>query len=182
MHRLDPQTLPNYTDRLYRAAWALCGSRDEAEDLVQETFLRTLSKPRLVRGTDLSYLLRGLRNTFVDSLRRAESRPHAVGPIDELTAAAPSIREPEEAAQAQEVFAAISRLPEHFRLALVAVDVVGLSYAEAGRTLDAGESTIATRVFRGREAVAEQFKTQATGPRGVVAEDQTIKPRNGTLE
>jgi len=185
MHRLDPQTLPSYTDRLYRAAWALCGSREEAEDLVQETFVRALAKPRIVRGSDLSYLLRGLRNAFVDSLRRADSRPRAAGPVDELTTAAPSGREPEEAAQAQEVFAAIARLPEHFRLALVAVDVVGLSYAEAGRALGAGESTIASRVFRGRDAIAEQFEVEATGPRGVVEDDQsirpqTIRPRNGT--
>jgi RNA polymerase sigma-70 factor (ECF subfamily) len=182
MHRLDPQTLPSYTDRLYRAAWALCGSREEAEDLVQETFVKALAKPRVIRGSDLSYLLGGLRNAFVDSLRRADSRPRAVGPIDELTTAAPRSREPEEAAQAQEVFAAIAELPEHFRLALVAVDVVGLSYAEAGRALGAGESTIATRVFRGRETIAEQFKTEATGPRGVVEDDQTVKPRNGTHE
>ena len=42
MRILDPQSLSQHVDRLYRAAWALCGSRDDAEDLVQETFARVL--------------------------------------------------------------------------------------------------------------------------------------------
>jgi RNA polymerase sigma-70 factor (ECF subfamily) len=183
MHRLDPQTLPAYTDRLYRAAWALCGSREEAEDLVQETFARTLARPRLVRGdSDLAYLLRGLRNTFAESLRTAERRPRTVGLADHLAAIAPAGRQPEVAAEANEVFAAIADLGEDFRDAVIAVDVMGLSYAEAGRSLDAKESTIATRVFRGRTEIAERFADKQlsnTGPQGVVAEDQTVIPRPG---
>jgi RNA polymerase sigma-70 factor (ECF subfamily) len=52
MARLDPESLPVHVDRLFRAAWALCGSPHDAEDLVQETFLRVLSRPRLLRGDD----------------------------------------------------------------------------------------------------------------------------------
>src|SRR6478736_2964586 len=64
-HQLDPQALGDHIDRLYRAAWGLCGSREEAEDLVQETFARILRKPRMLRSEDdLGYLLRVLRNTF----------------------------------------------------------------------------------------------------------------------
>ena len=47
MRTLDPQSLSKHIDRLYRAAWALCGSREDAEDLVQETFARVLSRPRV---------------------------------------------------------------------------------------------------------------------------------------
>ena len=47
---LDPGTLGDHIDRLFRAAWALSGSRAEAEDLVQETFARVLAKPRRVRN------------------------------------------------------------------------------------------------------------------------------------
>ena len=65
MPRLDPQSLPVHVDRLYRAAWALCGSPHEAEDLVQETFVRVLSRPRLLRNDDeLAYLMRELRNVL----------------------------------------------------------------------------------------------------------------------
>jgi RNA polymerase sigma-70 factor (ECF subfamily) len=187
MHLLDPQSLPSYTDRLYRAAWALCGSREEAEDLVQETFARALARPRIVRGgSDLAYLLRGLRNTFIETLRTAERRPRTVGALEEFIAVAPPSQQPDAAAQAHEVFAAIADLPEQFRLAIVAVDVVGLSYAEAGRALDTREATVATRLFRARAELAERFADEkpesesegrARGPQGVVTEDQTIKPR-----
>src|SRR5437763_2336311 len=73
---LDPQRLGDHMDRLFRAAWALCGSREEAEDLVQDTYARVLARPRLVRGDgDLPYLLRALRNTFFSQRRAAARRP-----------------------------------------------------------------------------------------------------------
>jgi len=49
---LDPTVLPDHVDRLYRAAWASCGSREDAEDLVQDTYARVLAKPRLLRRED----------------------------------------------------------------------------------------------------------------------------------
>jgi len=71
---LDPARLGDHLDRLYRAAWALCGSREDAEDLVQETYARLLARPRLLRSEDdLGYLLRALRNTFLNQ-KRTESR------------------------------------------------------------------------------------------------------------
>src|SRR6266571_4578910 len=69
---LDAGRLGDHIDRLYRAAWALCGSREDAEDLVQETFVRVLARPRVLRGEDeLYYLMRVLRNTFLTGLRSA---------------------------------------------------------------------------------------------------------------
>ena len=47
---LDSARLGDHLDRLYRAAWALCGSRENAEDLVQETYARVLARPRLLLG------------------------------------------------------------------------------------------------------------------------------------
>ena len=70
---LDPARLGDHLDRLYRAAWALCGSREDAEDLVQETYARVLARPRLLRNEDdLGYLLRALRNTFLNQKRTRE--------------------------------------------------------------------------------------------------------------
>jgi RNA polymerase sigma-70 factor (ECF subfamily) len=103
--QLDPAALGDHIDRLYRAAWGLCGSREEAEDLVQETFARVLRKPRILRSEDdLGYLLRVLRNTFRD--------------------------------------------------ALIAIDVIGLSYREAAQALRVREATITTRLHRARQRVA----------------------------
>src|SRR5580765_8194189 len=78
---LDPARLGDHLDRLYRAAWALCGSRADAEDLVQETFSRVLARPRLLRhDDDLGYLLRALRNTFL-TRKGAESRRLRPSPL-----------------------------------------------------------------------------------------------------
>ena len=78
---LDPARVGDHVDRLYRAAWALCGSREEAEDLVQETYARVLARPRLLRNEDdLGYLLRALRNTFLNQ-KRTESRRLRTGPL-----------------------------------------------------------------------------------------------------
>src|ERR1700753_1617824 len=75
-HQLDPQALGDHIDRLYRAAIALCGSREEAEDLVQETFARVLRRPRTLRADDDNgYLLRRVRNTFLSARRTAARRP-----------------------------------------------------------------------------------------------------------
>jgi RNA polymerase sigma-70 factor (ECF subfamily) len=160
MARLDPQALVRHVDRLHRAAWALCGSREEAEDLVQETCARVLAKPRRLQGMDeLAYLMQALRNTFLTSRRTASRRPRADVAIDDVAIEDARMGDrPEQAAEAREVFAAIAALPDDFRLALVAVDVVGLSYAEAGKVLDTREATIATRLFRAREQVARALR------------------------
>ena len=78
---LDPARLGDHLDRLYRAAWALCGSREDAEDLVQETYARLLARPRWLRNEDdLGYLLGALRNTFLNQ-KRTESRRLRPGPL-----------------------------------------------------------------------------------------------------
>ena len=161
MGLLDPQSLPGHVDRLYRAAWALCGSSHEAEDLVQETFVRVLARPRMLRavGTtsqaaELAYLMRVLRNTFLNSRRSASRRPQVSATLEQADPADPRAGdEAELALQAQELYAAIAELPEDFRLALVAVDILGLSYAQAGRALGAPEATITTRLHRARRRV-----------------------------
>jgi RNA polymerase sigma-70 factor (ECF subfamily) len=156
MRTLDPQSLSQHVDRLYRAAWALCGSREDAEDLVQETFARVLSRTRVLHGDDeLYYLMRVLRNTFLTSRRTASRRPATVATLEEVVAADPQpMGQPERALEMQEVYATIADLPDDFRLTLVAVDVLGLSYREAARALRVREATITTRLFRARKQVA----------------------------
>jgi RNA polymerase sigma-70 factor (ECF subfamily) len=159
LRTLDPASLPDHVDRLYRAAWALSGSRDEADDLVQETFARVLAKPRLLRGDDdLGYLLRVLRNTFLTGRRTAGRRPRTVATPDE--ADHPDRRSgmsAEAALEARETFAAIAGLPPKYREALVAVDIVGLSYREAARSLGTREATITSRLFRARQQVVRDL-------------------------
>jgi RNA polymerase sigma-70 factor (ECF subfamily) len=159
MRLLDPQSLAKHVDRLYRAAWGLCGSREDAEDLVQETFVRVLSRPRMLQGDDeLYYLMRVLRNTFLTSRRTASRRPVTVATLDDVVAADPKpLGRPEQALEIQELYATIAELPEDFRMALVAIDVLGLSYREAARALHVREATITTRLFRARKQVASKL-------------------------
>jgi len=158
-HELDPEILGDHFDRLYRAAWGLCGSREDAEDLVQETYARVLARPRVVRrDDDLGYLLQVLRNTFVSSRRAAARRPQAAPGAEPEALDLPDQRhaaaEPPAAAEAREVYRAISELSDDFRDALVAIDVVGLSYTEAAHALKVAEGTVTSRLFRARRQVA----------------------------
>ena len=163
MHTLDPKSLGQHVDRLYRAAWALCGSREDAEDLVQETFARVLARTRVLTGDDdLYYLMRVLRNTFLTSRRTASRRPQTVAALEDVVAADPRpMGQPERALEMQEVYSTIAELPEDFRMALVAVDVLGLSYREAARALRVREATITTRLFRARKQVAGRLLPEA---------------------
>jgi RNA polymerase sigma-70 factor, ECF subfamily len=168
MRVLDPESLGQHVDRLYRAAWGLCGSREDAEDLVQETFARVLSRPRMLHGDDeLYYLMRVLRNTFLTSRRTAGRRPQTVATLEDVVTADPKpLSRPEQALEIQELYATIAELPEDFRMALVAIDVLGLSYREAARALRVREATITTRLFRARKQVALRFGAEADAGAG----------------
>jgi RNA polymerase sigma-70 factor (ECF subfamily) len=153
MRILNPQSLARHNDRLNRAAWGLCGSRHDAEDLVQETFTRVLARPRLLHGeaSELTYLMRVLHNTFLSGRRDASRRPRAVATLEDVQVPDwHATQAPQQALEVGEVYAAIAELPERYRLTLVAVDLLGLSYGETGRLLGVREATVATRLFRAR--------------------------------
>lgn len=154
VRRLDPELLGDHTARLYRAAYGLCGSRADAEDLVQDTFERVLRRPRFLRrDQDLAYLLRVLRNTWISSGRgtRAELVPLDTEGVEPATSGDPVVAQVVEAGS---VYAALRTLTEPLREAVVAVDVVGLSYREAARALDTKEGTIMSRLHRARGQLA----------------------------
>ena len=155
---LLPEVLADHLDRLYRAAWALCGSREDAEDLVQETYARVLAKKRTIASEDdaLPYLLTVLRNTFRSSLRTRSRRPRTAALEDaDPRLAAPAGSGPDAVLEARAVFAAIAALPDDQRDVVAAVDVAGLSYAEAAETLGVPAGTITSRLHRGRSRVAQ---------------------------
>jgi RNA polymerase sigma-70 factor (ECF subfamily) len=156
---LDPEMLGQHTDRLYRAAWFMCGSTEEAEDLVQDTFTRVLSRPRFLHSNDdLGYLLRALRNTFATTRRAATRRPQTVALLDESSFAEDrSAARPDARLALVELFEAIASLPGMFRDALIAVDVMGLSYREAARALHVREATLTTRLHRARQRLARRL-------------------------
>jgi RNA polymerase sigma-70 factor, ECF subfamily len=153
--KLDPDRAVEHLPQLYRAARAWTRSREEAEDLVQETYARVFARPRLVRGDDeLAYLLRALRNTLISQRRAAGRRPVTTELYEDSALGARGSDDPAATAETREVYAAIAQLPEEFRDALVAVDIAGLSYPEAARALGVREGTLTSRLFRARDRVA----------------------------
>ena len=159
--QLDPQRLGDHVDRLYRAALGLCGNAHDAEDLVQETYARVLARPRFLRhDDDLGYLLRVLRNTFLNRIRSQKRRPAPLE-LDDERDGIPRGRDPhqpETALEVRELFAAIAQLPEDQRDAVIAIDLVGLSYREAASALKTKEATVTTRLHRGRTRLAKALR------------------------
>jgi RNA polymerase sigma-70 factor, ECF subfamily len=143
MRTLDPQSLTRHVDRLYRAAWGLCGSKEDAEDLVQDTFARVLARPRKLHGDDeLAYLMKVLRNTFLTSRRTASRRPQTgVQLEEEIARDERASAQPEHALEVKELYAAVAELSEDFRQAL-----------------GAREATITTRLFRARKQVVQKLE------------------------
>ncbi len=137
----------------------MCGSRDLAEDLVQETYVKVLSRPRLLRrDDDLGYLIKALKNTWYSHLRRERTRRAATDSSEHAPEELPartSVGDPQSSLEAGEVLDALADLPRPNREAVAAVDIAGLSYAEAARALGVRQGTIMSRVYRGREQVAQ---------------------------
>jgi RNA polymerase sigma-70 factor, ECF subfamily len=159
MSLLDPHAAAAHLQRLNRLAYSLSGSAQLADDLTQETYLRVLARPRRLRGArEFPYLARTLRNVLHDH-RRAQQREPVLA-SDEQIADQPQTRaDPELAAHAGEVYAAIANLPEPLRDTIAAVDLAGLSYAEAATALDVPVGTVMSRLHRARARIADAVVT-----------------------
>jgi RNA polymerase sigma-70 factor (ECF subfamily) len=163
--RLDPHHAAAHADRLFRQAMLLTGNRQDAEDLVQETFEVVLRRPRRVLpGNELAYLLAALRNRHLDRRREASRRPACVAIDDWAAFSGLEGQRPHERAEQREVLDAVAALPDHHREVLDAVDVAGLSYAEAARALRVPRGTVMSRLFRARQGVVERVERGAGRP------------------
>ncbi len=137
----------------------MCRSREEAEDLVQETFERVLTKPRMLHSDDdLGYLLRVLRNTWVTRRRAAARRPQTTSfPETSSLLEDRSAGKPDARLELMALYDAVVALPDMFRDVLVAIDIVGLSYRQAAEALGVREATVTTRLHRARQRVGRQI-------------------------
>ena len=156
---LDAETALHHVDRLHAAALALCGNRADAEDLVQETYVTLLRRPRrLTGGSELAYLMTMLRNRFIDE-RRAVARRANV-PLSEVEEPADERagERPEAVTEHRGVLETVHSLESPFRETVVAVDVLGLSYKEAGRALGVPVGTVMSRLARGRQRVIRMLE------------------------
>jgi RNA polymerase sigma-70 factor (ECF subfamily) len=145
----DALQLLNWLPRLRRYARALAGSRDDADDLVQDTLERAWAKSALWRGvSDMRAWLFGImHNLHVDGIRRA--RPEIVATDEDLPelAVAPTQSEGLELLDLQ---AALGRLPVEQREILLLIALEDMSYSEVAKTLGIPIGTVMSRLARGR--------------------------------
>jgi RNA polymerase sigma-70 factor (ECF subfamily) len=144
---------------LYTVAYRLTGNRDDAEDLVQEVLIRVRRGLETYQPGSLEgWLSRIATNAFLDDVRRRKRRPVDLLP-EEPEWVLPPTAGADEALAAEvlpdDVQAALSRLPEDFRSAVVLCDVVGLPYQEIGETLGVPVGTVRSRIHRGRAMLRE---------------------------
>jgi len=152
--------------RLRRYARALTGESALADDLVQDTLERALSKLFLWRtGTDLrAWLFTLMHNVFVNQVR---SRRLPELPLDDALEV-PAIGDPLAAMTARDVQAALARLPEEFRAVILLVGLEQFEYAEAARILDIPVGTVMSRLARARERMRQAMSADAVVPLKVV--------------
>jgi RNA polymerase sigma-70 factor, ECF subfamily len=163
------------SDQVYRVARHLVGSREEAEDLMQETYARAFRSWRSFQpGTNLrAWLLRILTNLNIDRGRRQQRAPD-LQPLEEgdyflynkLEAAGDGGSDEErvvERLSQNDVVTALSEVPHDFRDVVVLVDIGDFTYADAAQILDIPIGTVMSRLHRGRRILKQAMAESAVG-------------------
>jgi len=162
-------------DQVYRVARRLVGSREEAEDLVQDTYARAFRSWRsYTPGTNMrAWLLRILTNLNIDRGRRIQRSPD-LQPLEETDyylANRVAASQGEHALEQERVVEglsqdsivnALSSLPHNFRDVVVLVDIGEFSYADAAQILDVPIGTVMSRLHRGRRQLKQRLAEEAT--------------------
>jgi RNA polymerase sigma-70 factor, ECF subfamily len=159
-------------DQVYRVARRLVSSREEAEDLVQETYARAFRSWRSYSpGTNLrAWLFRILTNLNIDRGRR-EQRAPATEPLEEgdyflynrleEDGGAPDEERVVERLSQDGIVRALSVVPHDFRDVIVLVDIGDFSYQEAAQILDIPVGTVMSRLHRGRRVLKQELAETA---------------------
>lgn len=181
LQRFEDEALP-HTPSLYGAALRMTRSASDAEDLVQETYLRAFRAwHQFEPGTNLkAWLFRILTNLYISSYRRRQREPTVLSTgdaeeFDLYTSLASSDSEPMRSAETivledlvdEDIKRAMMDLPESFRITVVLADVEGFSYREIAQMLEVPIGTVMSRLHRGRKALQKALMGLAV-ERGLV--------------
>ena len=172
-----------FLDALYRTALRMTRSEADAEDLVQETYIKAFrAREQFTPGTNLkAWLFRILTNTFINTYRRRQTQPEftELDDVDEFSLyrrmsdlkTSSNAGDPESeflnAIVDTEVKDALAELPEKFR-SVVLLDVEGFSYKEIAEMLDIPIGTVMSRLHRGRKFLQKRLLDLAQ-ERGIAA-------------
>jgi RNA polymerase sigma-70 factor (ECF subfamily) len=170
--RFEEEAL-SLADQVYRVARHLAGSREEADDLVQETYARAFrSWQSFTPGTNLrAWLLRILTNLNIDRGRRQQRTPQ-MQPLeandyylyDRLAENGDGVTDEDrvvERLSQDDIVSALSAVPHDFRDAIVLVDIGDFSYADAAQILDIPVGTVMSRLHRGRRILKRELADAA---------------------
>ena len=171
--RFEEEAL-EYSDQVYRVARRLVGSREEAEDLVQDTYARAFRAWQQYQpGTNLrAWLFRILTNLNIDRGRRVQRQPEAQ-PLEEgdyflynklestLGDENPDEERVIEQLSQNVVVEALAEVPHDFRDVVVLVDIGEFSYADAAQILDIPVGTVMSRLHRGRRVLKKNLADKA---------------------
>jgi len=164
------------SDQVYRVARRLVGSREEAEDLVQQTYERAFRSWRqYTPGTNLrAWLLRILTNLNIDRGRRQQRAPQTTSIdseagdyflYDKLASQMPDENPDEERVlerlSQDSIVDALADVPHDFRDVIVLVDIGEFSYADAAQILDIPIGTVMSRLHRGRRILKKNLADKA---------------------
>ncbi|MEA2058308.1 MAG: sigma-70 family RNA polymerase sigma factor [Actinomycetota bacterium] len=174
-----------FAPQLYSAALRMTRNAADAEDVVQETYLKAYrAYGTFQEGTNLkAWLYRILTNTYINKYRKQQRRPSEVelGELQDLYLykrlgeQSGASRSAEEEMLEQfvdgDITEAIESLPENFRLPVLYADVEGFSYKEIAEILDIPIGTVMSRLHRGRKALQRKLWNVAVD-RGITGQEQ----------
>lgn len=170
--RIEQEAL-EHIDALYRTALRMTRNPADAEDLVQEVYLRAFrSLHQFTEGTNLrAWLFRILTNTYINDYRRRQRRPTSAS-LDDIeefylydhlvdSGVQPSVERPEDIVlgklSVDSVIDAIEELPEEFRQVVLLADVEGFSYRDIAAIVDIPIGTVMSRLYRARRRLQRRL-------------------------
>lgn len=158
-----------FVDALYNTAYRMTRNSEDAEDLVQETYLKAYRYyDKFEEGTNFkAWLFKIMKNTFINNYRRKQNAP-ALSDFAEIEEnfesqvseeAARQIKNPEdellENVLDEDVQVALDKLPPDYRMVVILADLEGFSYKEIADILEVPVGTVMSRLYRGRRLMEE---------------------------
>jgi RNA polymerase sigma-70 factor, ECF subfamily len=174
LRRFEEQVSPHLKSAYNLAKW-LTRSHEDAEDVVQEAFLKAFSAFESLRGEDAKpWLLTIVRNTSMTWLKRNRNAGATIGFEESLEDPIERSPDPEErlliSCDRQQVRQALEQLPSEFREAIVLREMEGLSYKEISATIGVPLGTVMSRLSRGRDWLKRLLSTPTP-----------VRPEGGSL-